>query len=74
VPLGAGVAYRESIPIDGTLADIRDLSLSLMYTGKKDVAVGTILGERVLRIRPQYPDPLSATSSFLNVVLRIYWP
>ena len=74
VPLGLGLSYVETIPVDGTPAGIRNLSFSAMYTGKKDVAVGAVMGERVLNIRPQYDIPLKSTSPYLDVVLRIYWP
>jgi hypothetical protein len=74
VPVGLGLSYVETIPVDGTPAGIRNLSLSAMYTGKKDVAVGAVVGERVLNIRPQYDIPLKSTSPYLDVVLRIYWP
>ena len=74
VPVGLGLGYLETIPVDGTPAGIRNLSLGVMYTGKKDVAVGAVLGDRVLNIRPQYEVPLKSSSPYLNVVLRIYWP
>jgi hypothetical protein len=74
VPLGVGLTYSETIPTDGTPAGIRNVGLGLMYTGKKDVDVGVVLGERVLNIRPQYPVPLKSSSQYLDVVLRIYWP
>jgi hypothetical protein len=74
VPLGLGFTYTETIPVDGTPAGIRNLSLSLMYTGKKDLVVGALVGERILNIRPQYDVPLKSSSVYLNVVLRTYWP
>jgi hypothetical protein len=74
VPIGLGLTYGETIPVDGTPAGIRTVALGVMYTGKKDVVVGAIIGERVLNIRPQYDIPLKSTMPYLSAVLNIYWP
>lgn|SRR5512137_1812981 len=74
VPLGIGLTWAESIPTSGAAAGIRNLGLAFMYTGKQDVVVGAILGERILNIRPQYDVPLKSSSGYLDVVLRMYWP
>jgi hypothetical protein len=74
VPLGVGLTWAETVPTDGTPAGIRNLGLAVMYTGKQDVVVGATLGERILNIRPQYPDTLKSSSGYLDVVLKMYWP
>jgi hypothetical protein len=73
-PVDLGLAYTETIPLDGTPAGIRDLSLGVMYTGLKDTSLGVVLGERVLNIRPQYDVPLKSSSLYLEILLRVYWP
>jgi hypothetical protein len=45
-----------------------------MYNGNPDLALGVVLGNQSLRIRPQYPDPLETSSPYLTFVLRAYWP
>jgi hypothetical protein len=74
VPIDLGLAYTETIPIDGTPAGIRNLSIGVMYMGLKDTALGLALGERILNIRPQYDIPLKSTSFYLEILLRVYWP
>jgi len=74
VPMGLGFTWAETVPTDGTPAGIRNLGLSVMYTGKQDVVVGATLGGRVLNIRPQYDIPLKSSSQYLDVVLKMYWP
>jgi len=74
VPVGVGLTWAETIPTDGTPAGIRNVGLGVMFTGKKDVVVGAVLGERILNIRPQYDVPLKSSSGYLDVVLKMYWP
>jgi hypothetical protein len=74
VPIDVGLAYTETIPVDGTPAGIRDVSLGVMYTGLKATSLGVVLGDRILNIRPQYDIPLKSRSFYLDVLLRVYWP
>jgi hypothetical protein len=73
-PLDLGLAYTETIPLNGTPAGIRDLSFGVMYTGLKDTSLGVALGDRILNIRPQYDIPLKSSSFYLDILLRVYWP
>jgi len=73
-PMGANLAYTDSIPLGDSISGVRDLSLGLMYNGNPDLAAGVILGSQSLRIRPQYDDPLESDSPYLTFVLRAYWP
>jgi len=74
VPMGAVLAYADSIPIADSISGVRDVSLGLMYTGNGALSLGVVLGYQSLRIRPQYPDPLTASSPYLTFVMRAYWP
>jgi hypothetical protein len=73
-PMGVSLVYADSIPLGDSISGLRDLSLGLMYNGNSDLAAGVVLGGQSLRIRPQYDDPLEATSPYLTFVLRAYWP
>jgi hypothetical protein len=73
-PVDVGLAYTETIPINGTPAGIRNLSLGVTYTGLKDTDLGLVLGDRMLNIRPQYDIPLKSRSFYLDILLRVYWP
>ncbi len=64
---------RSAFTIRGAQAGLTDVSASFMSTGKPDVAVGAILGWQRVKIRPRYPDPLSSSTGYLDVVLRVYW-
>jgi hypothetical protein len=74
VPMGVSLTDADSLPLGDSISGIRDVGLGLMYTGNSDLAAGVVLGAQTLRIRPQYDDPLKASTPYLTIVLRAYWP
>ena len=73
VPVSTNLALVDSIPLSNADSGVADVSLGVMYTGKRDVVAGLILGYQESRIRPQYPDTLRSHLTYLDVVIRIYW-
>jgi len=75
VPMSVNLVFVDSISLGGEAENgLLDLSTGLMYTGKKDVDLGVIIGAQRLHIRPQFPAPLKTDLVYVDFAIRVYWP
>jgi hypothetical protein len=70
VPLGLTATYKWITPIGSSgVSSTQDLVGGLFYTGRKDLALGLEIGQRVFHVQ----DTLKSSATFFYISVQYYW-